>query len=141
MLVAFAVGALLLVSLASIITGSMAVTRKANRSLIAYNAAAAALERSLQVDPGQAEPAKILSLVYGKRGVDRSLAGNPAGALADLEAAVKLDPKASAARLNLAALLAEKGDLLRAREEAGEALRLQPGYEKAEALLRALPRK
>ena len=105
------------------------------------DAAAAALERSLQVDPGQAEPAKILSLVYGKRGVDRSLAGNPAGALADLEAAVKLDPKASAARLNLAALLAEKGDLLRAREEAGEALRLQPGYEKAEALLRALPRK
>ena len=44
MLVAFAVGALLLVSLASIITGSMAVTRKANSSLIAYNAAAAALD-------------------------------------------------------------------------------------------------
>jgi type II secretory pathway pseudopilin PulG len=44
MLVAFAVGALLLVSLASIISGSMNVTRKANNSLIAYNAAAAALD-------------------------------------------------------------------------------------------------
>ena len=44
MLVAFAVGALLLVSLASIISGSMAVSRKSTNSLIAYNAAAAALD-------------------------------------------------------------------------------------------------
>ena len=44
MLVAFAVGALILVSLASIISGSMAVSRKANHSLISYNAAAAALD-------------------------------------------------------------------------------------------------
>jgi tetratricopeptide (TPR) repeat protein len=100
--------------------------------------AAAALERSLSIDPGQTGPAKILSLVHAKRGVDRSLAGNAAGALADLEEAVKLDPEAPAARLNLAALLAEKGDLPRARTEAREALRLQPGYQKAEALLRAL---
>jgi len=44
MLVAFAVGALLLVSLASMISGSMAVTRKSNNSLLAYNAASAALD-------------------------------------------------------------------------------------------------
>lgn len=44
MLVAFAVGALVLVSLASIVTQTMNVTKKSNNSLTAYNAAAAALD-------------------------------------------------------------------------------------------------
>jgi tetratricopeptide (TPR) repeat protein len=100
--------------------------------------AVAALERSLQIDAGQPETSKVLSIVYGKRGIERTIAGNAAEALPDLEAAVRLDPTAPVARLNLAAVLAEKGDLARARSEAKEALRLQPGYEKAEALLRAL---
>jgi Tfp pilus assembly protein PilF len=70
------------------------------------------------------------------------VAGDAAGALPDLEAAVRFDPSSPTAHLNLAAVLAERGDRARARELAKEAIRLQPGYEKAEALLRALgPRK
>jgi 4-amino-4-deoxy-L-arabinose transferase-like glycosyltransferase len=100
--------------------------------------AIAALERSRAVDPGQAEPTKVLAAVREKRGIERSIAADAAGALADLEAAVGLDPSAPAARLNLAAVLAEQGEIARARALAREALALQPGYEKAEALLRAL---
>ena len=44
MLVAFAVGAMILVSLSSMISGSMSISRKSNNSLIAYNAAAASLD-------------------------------------------------------------------------------------------------
>jgi hypothetical protein len=40
--------------------------------------------------------------------------------------------------LNLAAVLAEKGDRARAHDLAEKALALKPGYEKAEALLKAL---
>jgi tetratricopeptide (TPR) repeat protein len=100
--------------------------------------AIASLERSLQIDSGQPETAKVLAIAHEKRGVARVLAGDMAGAVADLEEAVRLAPEAAPARLNLAAVLAEKGETARARSEAREALRLQPGYDKAEALLRAL---
>lgn len=100
--------------------------------------AVTALEHSLSIDAGQPETSKVLAVVYEKRGVTRALAGDAAGAVADLEAAVKMDPKAASARLNLAAVLAERGDLARARSLAQEAISLQPGYQKAQALLRAL---
>jgi Flp pilus assembly protein TadD len=61
-----------------------------------------------------------------------------AAAVPDLEEAARLDSKNATVRLNLAAILAEKGDRARARALAAEALALRPGYEKAEALLRAL---
>ena len=102
------------------------------------DAAISALEKSLAIDSHQPEPEKVLALVHGRRGVERTLAGNTAGAVADLETAVKLDPGSAQARLNLAAVLAERGDISRARTLAQEALALQPGYEKALALLRAL---
>jgi tetratricopeptide (TPR) repeat protein len=102
------------------------------------DAAISALEKSLAIDSHQPEPEKVLALVHGRRGVERTLAGNTAGAMADLETAVKLDPGSAQARLNLAAVLAERGDISRARTLAQEALALQPGYEKALALLRAL---
>ena len=96
------------------------------------------LERSLRIDAGQPETAKVLAIAHEKRGVARVLAGDAAGAVADLEKAVQLAPTAAPARLNLAAVLAEKGETARARQLAGEALALEPGYEKARALLRAL---
>ncbi|HEX7579696.1 MAG TPA: tetratricopeptide repeat protein, partial [Thermoanaerobaculia bacterium] len=102
------------------------------------DAAISALEKSLAIDSHQPEPEKLLALVHGRRGVERTLAGNTAGAMADLETAVKLDLGSAQARLNLAAVLAERGDISRARTLAQEALALQPGYEKALALLRAL---
>jgi tetratricopeptide (TPR) repeat protein len=97
-----------------------------------------ALERSLAIDAGQKETEKVLSAAHEKRALSRAVAGNTAGAMPDLEEAVRLDPSNASARLNLAAILAEKGDRARAKELAAEALRLRPGYEKAEALLRAL---
>jgi len=97
-----------------------------------------ALERSLAIDTGQKETEKVLSAAHERRALSRAVAGDTAGALPDLEEAVRLDPSNASARLNLAAILAEKGDRVRARELAAEALHLRPGYEKAEALLRAL---
>ncbi len=102
------------------------------------DAAIEALGRSLSIDAGQVETERILAAAHERRGLERTLAGDRAGAAADLEAAVRLDPSNAPARVNLAAVLAEKGDLGRARTLAGEALALRPGYDKAEALLRAL---
>jgi hypothetical protein len=98
----------------------------------------AALEKSLALDREQVETKGVLSKARERRGLEKALAGNGAAALPDLEAAAALDPKNASARLNLAAVLAERGERDRARRLAEEALALQPGYEKAEALLRAL---
>jgi Flp pilus assembly protein TadD len=102
------------------------------------DAAEAALRRSLAVDAGQAETLKVLGAVLSRRGMERVAAGNLPGAASDLEEAAKLDPNDATLRLNLAAVLAERGEIGRARALAAEALALRPGYEKAEALLRAL---
>jgi hypothetical protein len=103
-----------------------------------FDDAIPALERSLSIDPGQAETQKVLSAAHERRGMERAIAGNMAAAVPDLEEAARLDSKNATVRLNLAAILAEKGDRARARALATEALALRPGYEKAEALLRAL---
>jgi hypothetical protein len=97
-----------------------------------------ALERSLSIDPGQAETQNVLSAAHERRGMERVVAGELAAAVPDLEEAARLDSKNATVRLNLAAILAEKGDRARARALATEALALRPGYEKAEALLKAL---
>jgi hypothetical protein len=103
-----------------------------------FDDAIPALERSLSIDPGQAETQKVLSATHERRGMDRIVAGDMAAAVSDLEEVVRLDSKNATVRLNLAAILAERGDRARARSLAAEALALRPGYEKAEALLRAL---
>ena len=64
--------------------------------------------------------------------------GDVAGGRSDLEEAVRLDGANAAARLNLAVACAMAGETDRARTLAREALVLQPGYEKAEAFLKAL---
>jgi 4-amino-4-deoxy-L-arabinose transferase-like glycosyltransferase len=100
--------------------------------------AIAALEkaRAIPRHPVETEPA--LADLFEARAVDRVLAGDPSGALPDLERAVALSPEDPGMLLNLAAGLAEKGERERARELARKALALRPGYEKAEALLKAL---
>ena len=102
------------------------------------DAAIEALGRSLAIDAGQPETEKVLAAARERRGIERSIGGDSVGAAADLEAAARLDPRNASARLNLAAVLAEKGEAGRARALAREALALRPGYGKAEALLRAL---
>ncbi|MGE5345769.1 MAG: glycosyltransferase family 39 protein [Acidithiobacillales bacterium] len=97
-----------------------------------------AFERSLTANPEQPQTVKLLAAVRERRGVERILKGDIPGAAADLEAAVGFDPENATAHLNLAALLAGRGERDRARAEAQKALSLKPGYEKAEALLKAL---
>ncbi|MFN7990149.1 MAG: glycosyltransferase family 39 protein [Thermoanaerobaculia bacterium] len=100
--------------------------------------AADALRRSLGIDAGQVETERVLAAVLERRGMERAAARDLAGAAADLEEVARLDRANATVRLNLAAVLAERGDLDRARVLASEALALKPGYGKAEALLRAL---
>ncbi len=97
-----------------------------------------ALERSVTAGSEQPQTVKLLAAERERRGVERILKGDLAGAAADLEAAVALDPGSATAHLNLAALLAGQGDKTRAQAEARRALSLKPGYEKAEALLKAM---
>ncbi len=97
-------------------------------------------ERSLDIDAHQEETERLLAEAHSRRGIERTLAGNLDGARQDLETAVRLAPTDPRARLNLAAVLADQGDRARARMLAREALALEPGYEKARALLRALDR-
>jgi len=100
--------------------------------------AIAALSRSWAIAPDRRGLAPALSERLGKRGVARALAGDTAGSRSDLEAAVRIDPSNAAACLNLAAVLAAEGETDRARALARRALEIQPDYDKARALLRAL---
>ena len=100
--------------------------------------AIAALEKAVALDPHPPATERALAGAHESRGVDRVLAHDTPGALPDFERAVALSPDDPGMLLNLAAVLAEKGDRERARELAEKSLALQPGYGKAEALLRAL---
>jgi 4-amino-4-deoxy-L-arabinose transferase-like glycosyltransferase len=99
-----------------------------------------ALTRSHEIDANRPGVAAHLSALFERRGVARVLAGDAAGGRPDLEEAVRLDGTNAAACLNLAAVLAGAGETNRARSLTRQALDLQPGYEKALALLQALDR-
>jgi tetratricopeptide (TPR) repeat protein len=97
-----------------------------------------ALSRSLELGPSRPGAARLLSALLEKRGLARAVAGDAASARPDLEAAVRLDPGNASARLNLAVVLAQEGDRDRAATLARQALDLEPDYEMAKALLKAL---
>jgi 4-amino-4-deoxy-L-arabinose transferase-like glycosyltransferase len=98
-----------------------------------------AVSKSHEIAPGPGS-ARILSSLLEKRGLARALAGDGPGARSDLEEVVRLDAASAAARVNLAVVLAQAGEMDRARSLVQEALALDPGYEKARALLAALDR-
>ncbi len=100
--------------------------------------AISSFEKARAAEPHPPELEHRLAAAHESRGVDRVLAHDALGALPDLEAAVELSPDDAGMVLNLAAVLAERGERARARDLAQKALALKPGYEKAEALLRAL---
>ena len=100
--------------------------------------AVASLEKSVAVGRHPPEAERMLAAMREARGVERLLARDAGGALPDLERAAMLAPDDPVMLLNLAAAVAESGDRERARSLARRALELRPGYEKAEALLRAL---
>ena len=105
--------------------------------------AIAALERSLAIDPGEQETTGVLAATCETRGMERAVGGDLDAAVPDLEEAARLDLKNARVRVNLAAILAQRAktdDRARARALAAEALAIRPGYDKAEALLRALPK-
>ena len=97
-----------------------------------------ALSRSYGIDASRPDVATLLSSLLEKRGVARTTSGDAAGGRSDLEDAVRVDAANAPARLNLAVACAMAGETDRARALAREALALQPGYEKAEQLLKAL---
>lgn len=99
-----------------------------------------ALSRSHEIDSNRPGAASLLSALLEKRGLARVLAGDAAGALPDLEEAVRLDDKNASARVNLAVVLADAGETSRALSLARQALDLKPDYEKARGLLQALGR-
>ena len=100
--------------------------------------AIAAFEKAVVIQPHPPGTETALAVAHESRGVDRVLANDALWAQPDLEAAVALSPDDAGMVLNLAAVLAEKGDRARARALAQRALALRPGYERAEALLQAL---
>jgi tetratricopeptide (TPR) repeat protein len=102
--------------------------------------AIARLEQALRAEPGRAEVRQALARVREKKGVSLSLAGRHAEGAAELERAVELEPARASAQLNLAVAYAELGRYEEARARAQEALRLQPDYPQARALLGKLPR-
>jgi tetratricopeptide (TPR) repeat protein len=102
--------------------------------------AIAALGRSLGSASPRPEAAAGLSALMERRGLARMKSGDATGGRADLEEAVRVDGANATARLNLAVACGMAGETDRARALAKEALALEPGYEKAEALLEALRR-
>jgi len=101
--------------------------------------AIAAVSKAHEIAPGPGS-ARILSSLLEKRGLARALAGDAPGARPDLEEVLRLDTASASARVNLAVVLAQTGETDRARSLVREALGLDPGYEKARALLAALDR-
>lgn len=97
-----------------------------------------AFGRSLASASPRSEAAAGLSGLLEKRGLSRLASDDAAGGRADLEEAVRLDGANAEARLNLAVACGMAGETDRARALAKEALTLRPGYEKAEAFLKAL---
>jgi 4-amino-4-deoxy-L-arabinose transferase-like glycosyltransferase len=112
---------------------SFASAGKADESITAFT-------RSVETDPARAGAATALAALLEKRGVAKVMAGDVAGGRRDLEEAVLLDAASPSARLNLAVACATAGETDRARALAREALKIQPGYEKAEAFLHVLDR-
>ena len=100
--------------------------------------AIAAFEKAAAQESRPPATERALAAAHESRGVDRVLANDALAALPDFERAVALSPDDAGMVLNLAAVLAEKGDRARARDLAQRALALRPGYGKAEALLKAL---
>lgn len=109
----------------------------------------AAVGGRLALELGASGPAiELLSMAREKNPQDGGLAealglaflsaGRNKEAGVALEDAVRISPERASAHLNLAAVRAEEGNLDAARRHAREALRLEPGYEKAVRLLRAL---
>ena len=71
-------------------------------------------------------------------GLALAVAGDIRGALEQLEAAVRLDPTAAAAHLNVAVLYAQAGRTAEATVADKEELHLKPGSSQAEGWLRTL---
>jgi tetratricopeptide (TPR) repeat protein len=87
--------------------------------------------RAVAADPGAASSHRQLGLML-------AVADRPAEAAAAFETLVALTPSDASAHLNLAVTYAQLDRLDDARRHAREALRLNPGYAKARALLDAL---
>jgi tetratricopeptide (TPR) repeat protein len=99
--------------------------------LRAPSLAASFFNEAIRARPNASKPRQDMGLAL-------TMLGRYPEALANFEQAVVLDPSDAAAQLNLAVAYGESGRTEDARFHAQEALRLRPGYERAEQFLRAL---
>lgn len=93
--------------------------------------AEAAARRAVEMKPEADVARRTLSGVFVRRGDAAAMAGDAAGAVGHYERAAEIDPSNSIALTNLAATLAEQGQLDRAIALYEEALRLSPNLEAA----------
>lgn len=75
---------------------------------------------------------------YERLGLALAVAGRPDEAVSALRQGVRLNDQSASLRLNLAVMLVELGEIEEAKKEAAEALRLDPDYDRAKALLAAI---
>ena len=94
--------------------------------------AIASLEKARAIEPHPPDVERRLAAAHESRGVDRVLANDALGALPDFEAAVALSPDDAGMLLNLAAVLAEKGD----RDAGARSSRGEPARAEARATTR-----
>ena len=100
-------------------------------NLAAPDLAANFYRRAIDADPKAIEPRRQLAVLL-------AVAGKTAEAASQFEALLAIAPSDATAHLNLAVMYAQLGRVDDARRHAREALRLQPGYQKAIDLLQAL---
>ena len=93
----------------------------------------------LSVSPWRrASAASGLAEDYERLGLALTVVGRPREALDAFREGVSRNGRSASLRLNLAVMLAEAGQVDDAKREAAEALRLDPNYDRAKALLAAL---
>jgi tetratricopeptide (TPR) repeat protein len=134
------VGASEQLGLAIDVSMQLAAAGKADEALSRMQALAnAASEGRLALNEEQkAELLVRVALLFGTRASQRVIAGDPAGAAADFEEALKLVPGEPTIILQKSLVFGEQGDLVAARAELAKLSRKTPGYRTVDSILYAL---
>jgi tetratricopeptide (TPR) repeat protein len=134
------VGATEQLGLAIEVSMQLTAVGKADEALSRMQALAqAAGEGRLQLtDEQKAELLVRVALLFGARANQRIAAGDPAGASADFEEALKLVPGEPTITLQKGLVFGEQGNIEAARAELGKLPRKTPGYRTVDSILYAL---
>ncbi len=92
-----------------------------------------------RVAPGRSDDS--VAREYERAGLALVLTGRPADATGVFAKAIARDPRVASFHLNRAVALAMAGKVTEARQEAEAALRIEPGYDKAQEFLKSVTMK